>query len=432
MEDGKAVRTVPFDGKRESYLMWNSKFKSICALRQCQQVLLVQDPAMPSDSKRLEKPERTGAEKDPYEKDFKIYTLQQSNALAYAMLTMAITEIVSFNAVSNAKTKNLSQGCAFTAWANLEVIYKSKSNSSQYELEQKFNHCVLKTENKNPDVWFSELEAIQIQLETDFKLVIEAEKLVAHIVFNCHPRIYQTTLSIIKREMNHNKTLSLDEIKKDLRSVYSQYMSGDHKDNRRETVLAGVGGKKTFPKKLKKDCRTCGIKGHKSADCFHNPKNAHKKPPNWKPKETALVANTSKSEDKGTKLKCTYCGKDNHTVDRCFAKERDEKKSARTERESTAIMLINLDGFVCQEGNPSEIAEMQYDQVTGKTKWNKSYASCTWVLDSGSTSHMKFNLDGMYDTIPCVITITVGNKECIKSVSKICTSASRAKSRRQG
>ena len=58
------------------------------------------------------------------------------------MLTMAMTEIVSFNAVSNAKTKNLSQGCAFTAWANLEVIYKSKSNASQYD------HCVLKTQNK--------------------------------------------------------------------------------------------------------------------------------------------------------------------------------------------------------------------------------------------------------------------------------------------
>ena len=76
MEDGKAVRTVPFDGKRESYLMWNSKFKSICALRQCQQVLLVQDPSMPSDSTRLEKPERTGKEGDPYERNFKLCTLQ--------------------------------------------------------------------------------------------------------------------------------------------------------------------------------------------------------------------------------------------------------------------------------------------------------------------------------------------------------------------
>ena len=67
---------------------------------------MVQDPKMPSDSTRLEKPERTGKEGDPYERNFKIYTLQQSNALAYAMLTMAMTEIVSFNAVSNAKTKS--------------------------------------------------------------------------------------------------------------------------------------------------------------------------------------------------------------------------------------------------------------------------------------------------------------------------------------
>ena len=43
-----AKNTVPFDGKFESYMMWKGKFTSWCAIKQCNHVLIADQPNMPT------------------------------------------------------------------------------------------------------------------------------------------------------------------------------------------------------------------------------------------------------------------------------------------------------------------------------------------------------------------------------------------------
>jgi beta-glucanase (GH16 family) len=88
--------------------------------------------------------------------------------------------------------------------------------------------------------------------------------------------------------------------------------------NRKETALLmmqehGKGGKKTFTNKFKGDCQICGKKVYKDSDCWENLNNKGKK----------LVFNNKPKSPKNTnnnreKLKCSYYGKDNHTVEKCF------------------------------------------------------------------------------------------------------------------
>jgi hypothetical protein len=81
---------------------------------------------------------------------------------------------------------------------------------------------------------------------------------------------------------------------------------------RKETALVvmqshGKSGKKAFPKKFNGNCRICGNKSHKASDCWENPniKGFNNKPTS--PKKTC---------NNEEKLKFSYCGKDNHTVEK--------------------------------------------------------------------------------------------------------------------
>ena len=160
--------TIPFDGKTINYMMWRRKFMSLCGLKHCE-FSLTRDPTnMPPESTDLD---------DTNDKSGDLRKWRSANTLAYSMLTLACNDYVSLQQLEAACTVKLPSGCAYLAWKNLETIHKPKNNSNQVDLEQQFNHCELKSENKNPDEWFAELETIRARLQVDFKVNISEEKL---------------------------------------------------------------------------------------------------------------------------------------------------------------------------------------------------------------------------------------------------------------
>ena len=63
--------------------------------------------------------------------------------------------------------------------------------------------------------------------------------------------------------------MDLERVKDEIRQVFGQVNKGKTP----ETALVAGKGKKKF----KRDCRICGTKGHKAADCWENEKNKEKK-----------------------------------------------------------------------------------------------------------------------------------------------------------
>ena len=85
--------------------------------------------------------------------------------------------------------------------------------------------------------------------------------------------------------MNNGSTPSwqLEELKKVIRKVYSQYIANAPKQRELALTAQNRGTpKKGFKKKFKGTCQLCGKRGHKSADCWENEKNKDKRPPNFK------------------------------------------------------------------------------------------------------------------------------------------------------
>jgi hypothetical protein len=129
---------------------------------------------------------------------------------------------------------------------------------------------------------------------------------------------------LLKRDLNHNITITLDDLKRDIRQVYNQNTHSifSHGKNKELVFIAVQGrGKPCFKKAFKGDCRICGKQGHKSADCWESDKNKDKRTSNYK---STSAGRSDKSDDK-KKLHCTSCNKDGQTMDRCFRKKRTEK-----------------------------------------------------------------------------------------------------------
>ena len=273
MDENKVIKSVPFDGKKENFRIWSSKFLSYCTFKDCANVLLKDyNKTMPDDSTILAKPAASVADPDPA---MIAYKLQKAKTMAYALLTMCMSENISFMAVERAKTSHLKNGSARLAWVNLEAIYKATSESNKYELEKKFNQSELKNEHTNPDEWFGELESMRVQLLLDFQIDITEKALKTHIIYNIRPRMYMTAISILKSEMTNSGTpLELESIKREIREVYEANISRSPRD-RKETMLVTQSGPRKFPpngprkfnkfsKRFKGDCRICGKKGHKA------------------------------------------------------------------------------------------------------------------------------------------------------------------------
>jgi hypothetical protein len=62
----------------------------------------------------------------------------------------------------------------------------------------------LEKKTKNPDKWFTELEHIRVLLFEDHGFNVTEERMIQHIVNNLKPKPYETTVYILKRDLQYN------------------------------------------------------------------------------------------------------------------------------------------------------------------------------------------------------------------------------------
>ena len=328
MEETEKFKLNKFTGKKSDYALWKDRFLAHCAMKDFDDVV-IKDKLVPKDTDVLDP--KIDIDKVKYRKD---------NKLAYGYLVNLVSDPSSINAVIGAKTADLPMGCVRTAFLALDRLYDIKNDDIKHELQGKFNKSECISNDKNPDIWFSQLETWRLRLKLDYAVDITESDMVNHIIYNLKSPIYETTLLIIKREHQRTKSTTkqtnLEDLKDEIRQVFTTYKTTSKKKQSGSAEVSMVAAVKTPKKavaKFKGDCRLCGIKGHKAADCYSNEKNEDKRS-SWYKVESANITSTGNTRPK---LNCTYCGKDNHTEDRCFKKEKDNKKN---ESENAAVVMV--------------------------------------------------------------------------------------------
>ena len=405
------VKSVPFSGNKADFYVWTGKFLSYCHSQSCKEVILGTEVPI-NDAEYVVALTDPTASKD-------VLKTKKANDTAMALLNLSLTDIVSQCAVQNAISEEYANGLASTAWTNLKDIYRPISVARCNELEMEFSNCVLTHNSKNPDEWFAELDFIKQQLVIDYKQkdIYTAKKIIHHILYNVKCSIYNNLLTTLRQEETtrakeeitngtpHPATTyvtALVEIKREFREHYA-LMAHLHPPSKPKGATLLINqqhdkGKPKFKKQYKLDCRTCGKKGHKSAECWSNPLNAHKRPPR---KEAALTVAD------GNKKMCNYCKRPGHLEETCWKKAKDGKGKGGSSKESAAAMLISIANL--QFTKPSiNLSSYQQDQPSPDT----------FIADSGATCHMRGSLNGMYNLQPYVSDIVVGSGATIKSVSK--------------
>ena len=410
MSDYSALKSLIFDGDHKEYKKWSDRLLHYCNTKQCRNVLIQDQPTMPDESTVL----------DPLvDADKPLILLRTANALACSILSMTLKDDTGHEQLESSMSTKLPSGDARQAWINLERIYNPKTDVDLYNLRQRFTRSEFKAEGISPDIWFTELEIIRRQLMMDFGVSITDDDVIQHVVYNLKPQIYQTAIQMIKRETADPKKTSptLEEIKAELRALFSQYVSGvTGKNSKRETALLMQSGKNktTYAKKFKGDCRLCGKKGHKAVDCWESAKGKGSANYNMSKLQTPRVV---PGDYKAKKKVCTFCGKENHTFEDCFKRKNSGKKAS----EITEVALMSFEKW-----NPDQ--EEEGTELCVLSGFNKEQQSeliktsdadpNTWILDSGSTSHMRFTKSGLTNLIEWKAPITVGNKEVIYSKQK--------------
>jgi hypothetical protein len=181
-----------------------------------------------------------------------------------------------------------------------------------------------------------------------------------HILYNTKAPSYLTLVSMLRREIHllslalPPTTLALDDLKLAYRQHFSTLVI--RPPRKQDTVLLGTTDPgKRFKKKYKGKCSRCGKQGHKSVDCYQDPKNAHKNP---RAAATAAAAITNPPSAVRPPLFCTYCKGTNHTIDRCFKKRDDDKaKSSATAAPAvTAMVLICIENIQFYTAPSADVA----------------------------------------------------------------------------
>jgi gag-polypeptide of LTR copia-type len=146
---------------------------------------------------------------------------RDQNIGAFMLLTLAMTDAVSFEAVDSSKATDFPDGDAKLAWSTLTNIYQPNNESELQALRQQFNNCALTDASYPPDKWFAKMETLKIEMK-HMKHDIDDDVMIAQILFNTQPSIYNTTIEILTREQSIGTAVpTLLQIKNEFRQVYS-------------------------------------------------------------------------------------------------------------------------------------------------------------------------------------------------------------------
>ncbi len=455
------VRTIPFDGKASSYVMWSKRFLS--------HVELINSKSREILENGLGIPKSTDDLTDPAEAEK--LKIRKANLKAYNLLLMSVDDEVSFGAVDSAVTDDLPTGDARLAWTKLKDIHKPKTISTKIGLKREYNTCKMGDPTRNPDIWFNEMDRIKAKLKNDFKYVIDDDDFLEEILARL-PEEYETVVESAEGDMNKGNSVTYEAVKGMIREKHGRICKkkgvevNHDQEGKDEKALAAA----TFHSHRNRGpCHLCGRMGHRADACWSNDKNKASRP-DWYSDTSGGKTGQSGQSRSNSRIRCYKCGKNGHVKRDCTkgkesansSKEKDaeevsfltfeepEEDDATAKGNTDAADFYVADSFFDAFGTDiqemDDVLDRDIDEerekkatsgemltVAEENDWDadvQEYVSDvlmmnpekpdkigrdTWICDSGASSHMTNDRKGMTETRASNKGIKIGNGVSIKA-----------------
>ena len=220
------------------------------------------------------------------------------------------------------------------------------------------------------------------------------EDIMIHVLNNL-PSQYE---SIVEKMMSDISIMRIEDVREELQSKYRRLMKyADEKNEDNEHAL--IAGH-PFKRKFKGKCNKCGIYGHKAIEC----------------RGTKTNQGDQQDSRKTGRFngKCNYCGKIGHKEIVCRKKQREQGSgTANTARESIEEEMV----LMCHEIE-NEVAEQSCMSALNQEKGISKFDKNTWIGDTGATSHMVTNADGLIEAEVIDEKIKIGNGQYMRATKK--------------
>ena len=307
------IRIPTYDGRRENYQKWKMQFKAYCVVRGFHQALRRVTVNMPAN--HLDTQLVSGAD----DRDKIKYI--RDNEKAFSAYTLALEGDQVFQLITTAITTDWPDGAAHLITERLETQCQPDDQVAKIEIETELAKVTMEKE-ESPVELFNKLANIRVSF-TQPGRPFDDDKFYPTVI-RVSPDAYDVSIQNAMK----NRAVTLNSIQDSMLEKYRYMCAKDSAFGREtksssksptQTGLADVGGivcykckqpghKANDPKcpmkgkpypngsgrgngggrkvggKFQGNCNHCGMKYHKSVDCFEKPENASRRPPNWKSK----------------------------------------------------------------------------------------------------------------------------------------------------
>ena len=268
-------------------------------------------------------------------------------------------------------------------------------------LKSQFHTCKMKR-NTDPNQWITSLESIRARIIEQGNDIPELE-FKEHIAANLgldYAHEAKQWLQIGLHRISIQRIRSDLQVQYDMLSMYRNRFvkqnekSDDDDEKHEETALAAGGG--NF-KKFKGRCRNCGKYGHKAYHCRDGDNKDNKNNNN----------NNKNSQDKKYRFqgRCGFCNIYGHEEKDCRHKIKAQSKETANPAAEGANEGVSLICGACDDTQDIAFLNAKSENLENLA-----------IADSGATSHMFQNEEGLYDIREANIydTVKIGNKGQMK------------------
>ena len=194
-------------------------------------------------------------------------------------------------------------GDPFKAWAILQEKYCTTDAEENYpELDQAFSDCKLAGTKKDPELWFNDLDHLNMRLaRINLKYEKDELQMKSHMMTSMS-NDYQSVIVKFRGDLNET---SLAKLRKEVVLQFKTLVKGGGGTGSESVLNAGMS--KHPYKKLKGTSRNCGKIGHKANEC---------RSAKVESTDGATKAASTTNGDK-SHVTCFNCQKKGHFANKC-------------------------------------------------------------------------------------------------------------------